>query len=83
MYLCSYLFDTDLNFAEIINEQIKIKRGFNELDLFATQNKMCSGCQFNEICMGGCPAENKIKGSLICQKYSNIFPLCRLWKTKV
>lgn len=83
MYLCSYLFDTDLNFAEMINEQIKIKKGFNELDLFVTQHKICNSCQFSKICMGGCPAENKIKGFLICQKYPNIFPLCRLWKAKV
>jgi radical SAM protein with 4Fe4S-binding SPASM domain len=83
MYLCSYLFDTDLNFAEMVNGKIKIKKKFNELTLFANQNGECKNCQFTKICRGGCPAENIIKGFLICKKYPNIFPLCRLWKAKV
>ena len=83
MYLCSYLFDTDLNFAELVNGKIIIKKNFNELNLFIEQNKECKNCRFSKICKGGCPAEHKIKGFLICKKYPNIFPLCRLWKAKV
>jgi len=83
MYLCSYLFDTDLNFAEMTNDQIKIKKRFNELNLFINQNEECMNCQFGKICMGGCPAENLIRGFLICKKYPNIFPLCRLWKASL
>jgi radical SAM protein with 4Fe4S-binding SPASM domain len=83
MYLCSYLFDTNLNFAEMVNGKIKIKKEFNELNLFTKQNEECKNCRFSEICQGGCPAENIIKGFLICKKYPNIFPLCRLWKAKV
>jgi radical SAM protein with 4Fe4S-binding SPASM domain len=83
MYLCSYLFDTDLNFAEMTNGKIRIKKSFSELILFTNQNEECKKCQFNKICMGGCPAENLIKGFLICKKYPNVFPLCRLWKTSI
>jgi len=83
IYLCSYLFDTDLNFAKIINNRIEINREINELNLFINRNLMCNNCQFNQICMGGCPAEKVIVGYLPCEKYPNIFPICRLWKASI
>lgn len=83
VYVCSYLFDTDLNFASVVNGQVRIKKGFNELDLFVGQDDECSHCKFNEICAGGCPAEKIITGSLPCKRYDGIFPICRLWKSTV
>jgi len=83
MYLCSYLFDTDLNFAEMVNAQIRIRKSFSELTLFTNQNEECKKCQLSKICMGGCPAENLIRGFLICKRYPNIFSLCRLWKASL
>ncbi|MBU2592876.1 radical SAM protein [Patescibacteria group bacterium] len=83
MYLCSYLFDTDLNFAELINGQIKLNKRFNEINLFLNQEPKCNNCQFNRICRGGCPAEKILMGSLPCEKYSDIFSICRLWKSSV
>jgi len=83
MYLCSYLFDTNLNFAEQINGKIKINKNFSEITLFTKQKEQCKNCQHNKICQGGCPAEEIIKGFSICKKYSNIFPLCRLWKARI
>jgi radical SAM protein with 4Fe4S-binding SPASM domain len=82
MYLCSYLFDTDLNFAEIVDNQIRLNKELNELHLFITTQKMCKDCQFIGTCYGGCPAEKVVTGTLTCQKYSDIFPMCRLWKVK-
>ena len=83
MYLCSYLFDTDLNFAEIRNNRIRLNRKFNGLHLFATQDKRCNNCQLNDICLDGCPAEKIVTGAIPCKKYPDIFPICRLWKVKV
>lgn len=83
MYLCSYLFDTNLNFAELINGKIKINKDFSEITLFTKQKEQCKNCSYNKICQGGCPAEEIIKGFSICEKYPNIFPLCRLWKSKI
>lgn len=83
MYLCSYLFDTDLNFAQMVNGQIRLNRKFGELHLFTSQDKKCNGCQFNGICFGGCPAEKIVAGASPCEKYPDIFPICRLWKSTV
>lgn len=83
MYLCSYLFDTDLNFAEMIRGQIRVNRKFNELHLFTIQDKRCNSCQLSGICFGGCPAEKIVTGMSPCEKYPDIFPICRLWKVRV
>jgi len=83
MYLCSYLFDTDLNFAKLVNGQIRLNKKFNEINLFFNPDSKCNNCQLNQICKGGCPAEKILTGSLPCEKYSNIFPICRLWKASV
>ncbi|RLC81213.1 MAG: hypothetical protein DRJ03_20475 [Chloroflexi bacterium] len=82
MYVCSYLFDTDLNFAEIVRGQIRISKKFNELHLFINQSEKCNNCELREICLDGCPAENVVMGMLPCEKYSDIFPICRLWKVR-
>lgn len=82
-YVCSYLFDTDLNFSNVENGQVRIEKRFNELNLFVSQDDTCNSCQFNEICAGGCPAEKIVTGSLPCKRYPGIFPVCRLWKSTV
>jgi len=81
VYMCSYLFDTDLNFAKIVNGQIQLNRGFSELNLFSQDE--CKCCKFNKICLGGCPAEKVVTGLLPCNAYSDVFPICRLWKSTV
>lgn len=84
VYICSYLFDTDLNFADIKNNKLQIKRGkFNELELFFSVLKKCDNCKFNNVCFGGCPAEKIVTGFYPCNKHRNTYPICRLWKSEI
>jgi radical SAM protein with 4Fe4S-binding SPASM domain len=81
-YVCSYLFDTSLNFANIIDGKIEINKGPNEFDLFtkAITHANCSDCK-SSACMGGCPAEQIVMGRSSCESFSDIVPICRLWKS--
>lgn len=81
VYVCCYLFDTDMNFADMSNGKVKIKKEFNELNLFMERDD--GHCAFDELCAGGCPAEKIVRGSLPCRTYPDTFPVCRLWKTEV
>lgn len=86
VYICSYLFDTDLNFANIDlkNNKLRVRKEKpNELNLFFNKLKKCDKCNFNKICAGGCSAENLIKKNPPCNKYKNFYPICRLWKANV
>lgn len=85
MYLCSYLFDTNLNFAEMVNGKITINQKLSELSLLIrdAQNKRCKKCRFAKLCQEGCPAEKVTQGFAICEKSPDIFPICRLWKSQV
>lgn len=83
VYVCSYLFDTDLNFATEVNREIRINRKFSELDLFIERDDECNNCEFSKTCSGGCPAEKIVTGSLPCKSYPDVFPICRLWKSTV
>ncbi|ABD11907.1 putative Fe-S oxidoreductase [Frankia casuarinae] len=81
-YVCSYLFDTDLNFARMQDGQVVLNREANEFDLF-TQPLMtsaCGGCKAS-ACQGGCPAEEVVMGGSSCAAEPDIVPVCRLWKS--
>lgn len=81
-YVCSYLFDTDLNFAQMTDSQVVINREDNEFNLFtrALTRSGCGGCR-SASCLGGCPAEQVVMGASSCETYPDIVPICRLWKS--
>jgi radical SAM protein with 4Fe4S-binding SPASM domain len=82
-YVCSYLFDTDFQFAEMVDGQIELNKGPNEFDLFtsALSRASCGSCKAPGSCMGGCPAEEVVMGESSCHAYEDIVPVCRLWKS--
>ncbi len=82
VYVCCYLFDTDLHFAEMADSTVRIRKEFNELNVFVGQEDN-GHCTFGTLCVGGCPAEEIVTGSLPCEKYPGTFPICRLWKSEV
>ncbi|MGH8909548.1 MAG: radical SAM protein [Egibacteraceae bacterium] len=84
-YVCSFLFDTDLNFANMVDGHVKLNRGDNEFDLFTRvlTQPSCGGCKAPGACMGGCPAEELVMGSASCATEPDIVPVCRLWKADV
>lgn len=81
-YVCSYLFDTDLYFAQMDGDQVRLNHGQNEFDLFTRPliSSSCAGCKA-AACMGGCPAEEVVMGASSCESYPDIVPVCRLWKS--
>jgi len=81
-YVCSYLFDTALNFARMSGGQVVLNHADNEFDLFtsALTQSTCSGCQ-SASCLGGCPAERVVTGTSSCEAYPGFVPVCRLWKS--
>ncbi|MGA4497897.1 radical SAM protein [Bacillus bombysepticus] len=85
-YVCSYLFDTDLHYANMINGQIHLNKGENEFDLFTKviSTGSCGvGLCKSKSCMGGCPAEEIIDGQASCSVDLDILPVCRLWKSEI
>jgi radical SAM protein with 4Fe4S-binding SPASM domain len=84
-YVCSYLFDTDLHFANMVDGQVLINRGDNEFDLFTRvlSRSSCGGCKAPTGCAGGCPAEELVMGAASCTTDPDIVPVCRLWKADV
>lgn len=81
-YVCSYLFDTDLYFAQMRDGALSLNHGPNEFDLFSgvlTQSA-CGSCKAS-ACMGGCPAEEVVMGASSCATFEDIVPVCRLWKS--
>jgi radical SAM protein with 4Fe4S-binding SPASM domain len=81
-YVCSYLFDTTLNFAQMTGSQVTLNHQASEFDLFtsALTSSACGGCK-SPACLGGCPAEQVVTGTSSCAAYPGIVPVCRLWKT--
>lgn len=81
-YVCSYLFDTDLYFAQMVDGLVQLNHGANEFDLFTgvLAESSCGGCKVGG-CMGGCPAEEVVMGDSSCAAYEDIVPVCRLWKS--
>lgn len=81
-YVCSYLFDTSLHFAEMREGQVVLNKGDNEFDLFTSPlvSSACGGCKAS-ACLGGCPAEPVVTGTSSCKEYPDIVPVCRLWKS--
>ncbi|MEU1546993.1 radical SAM protein [Nocardia sp. NPDC005745] len=81
-YVCSYLFDTDLYFAQMVDGHVQLNHNTNEFDLFtsALAESSCGGCKAG-ACMGGCPAEELVMGKASCEAYDDIVPVCRLWKS--
>lgn len=82
-YVCSFLFDTDLHFAQMRDGHLEINKGPNEFDLFAGALTApgCGSCKAPGSCMGGCPAEQVVDGRSSCAAYPDIVPVCRLWKS--
>ena len=81
-YVCSYLFDTDLYFAQMVDGQVQLNHGANEFELFTSvlAESSCGGCKVGG-CQGGCPAEEVVLGTSSCAAYEDIVPVCRLWKS--
>jgi radical SAM protein with 4Fe4S-binding SPASM domain len=81
-YVCSYLFDTSLNFAQMSDGQVLLNPEDNEFNLFtrALTRSACGGCK-SASCLGGCPAEKVVMGASSCESYPDIVPICRLWKS--
>ncbi|MGY4103601.1 radical SAM protein [Nocardia sp. R16R-3T] len=81
-YVCSYLFDTDLFFAKMVDGHVQLNREANEFDLFTQplRDSACGGCKA-DACLGGCPAEEVVMGQSSCSAYDDIVPVCRLWKS--
>ena len=84
-YVCSFLFDTDLHFANMLDGQVVLNRGANEFDLFTQvlTRSSCGSCKDEVACAGGCPAEELLYGSASCAAHEEIVPVCRLWKADV
>ena len=84
-YVCSYLFDTDLNMFYVEDGKLKLNREKNEFELFssAMTHGMCGDCKLALSCIGGCPAEELIEGTSVCKKDEDIIPVCRLWKSDI
>lgn len=84
-YVCSYLFDTDLNFATTRDGQVRLNNGPNEFDLFTSilSSDSCGDCKSHHVCSGGCPAEKIVMGTSSCVADSDIIPVCRLWKSEI
>jgi radical SAM protein with 4Fe4S-binding SPASM domain len=84
-YVCSFLFDTDLHFANTIDGRVVLNKDVNEFDLFtqALAKASCGSCKVSGSCMGGCPAEELVMGSASCAVEPDIVPVCRLWKADV
>jgi len=84
-YICSYLFDTDLHFAEMENGNIKLNKKENEFDLFLSTltSSPCGSCGDSGGCGGGCPAEVVVEGAAACETDSDIVSVCRLWKSDI
>ena len=82
-YVCSYLFDTTLNFANMVDGKVVLNKGPNEFDLFnaALQDHGCGKCKVENACTGGCPAEQVVMGGASCASEADIVPICRLWKS--
>lgn len=81
-YVCSYLFDTDLFFAQMDGDRVRLNHGENEFDLFTKPllASSCGDCKAS-ACLGGCPAEEVVMGTSSCAAYEDIVPVCRLWKS--
>jgi len=64
VYLCSYLFDTNYNFAKVVGGKITINRKLSELSIFidSAHDKKCKTCHFLKLCQMGCPAEKMTDG---------------------
>jgi radical SAM protein with 4Fe4S-binding SPASM domain len=84
-YVCSYLFDTNLNYAQMRDGRIEINKGDNEFDLFTgvLTHPTCGTCKARSVCMGGCPAEKLVMGGPSCAADPEIIPVCRLWKAEI
>lgn len=84
-YVCSYLFDTDLHFANMTDGQVVLNKGPNEFDLFTNvvSGSSCGDCKAPTACAGGCPAEQVVMGAASCAVEDDIVPVCRLWKADV
>ncbi|WP_449434431.1 radical SAM/SPASM domain-containing protein [Pseudomonas putida] len=82
-YVCSYLFDTDFHFCTMDENGIKVNPGVNEFTLFAQAltQPSCGTCKSPASCCGGCPAEQYAMGGSSCSNYTDIVPICRLWKS--
>jgi len=82
-YICSFLFDTELQYANMVDGQIVLNKGPNEFDLFtgALNKSACGSCKASSSCSGGCPAEEIVDGKASCAEEEDIVPVCRLWKS--
>lgn len=82
-YVCSYLFDTNMHFAEMRGRQINVNPRDNEFSLFtsALAHESCESCKEPASCCGGCPAEKVVTGTATCVEYEDIVAVCRLWKS--
>lgn len=84
-YVCSYLFDTELNYLFVNGDSIETNKNYNEFELFTKPliKDSCGSCKISSVCMGGCPAEKVVMGESSCISHEDIVPVCRLWKSDI
>ncbi len=81
VYICSFLFNTGLNFAKFEKGKLRIRKKFSELNLFFDKSDSnCKSCSLEGYCKGGCPAEKMIEENSAC---NNNYSICRLWKSEL
>lgn len=76
-YICSFLFDYNDCFAELINNVIEIRKESVENSFDSEYCDKCQRCRFD-----GCLAEEIIYGGKTCEK-EDLVPVCRLWKDEI
>jgi molybdenum cofactor biosynthesis enzyme MoaA len=73
-YVCSMLFDTKLNFAQMADSGMQLNKEANEYELFTA-----ALLQAPEPALSGCPAEAVLKN----QQVDGFVSVCRLWRTEI
>lgn len=83
--MCSFLLDTDLHFANMVDGRVVLNKSANEFDLFTRvlRTASCGSCKVAGSCLGGCPAGELVMGQASCAADPDIVPVCRLWKADV
>ena len=84
-YVYSFLLDTDLHFANMVDGQIVLNKNTSEFVVFTKvlTRASCGDCKVSRSCMGSCPAEELVMGAASCASDPGIVPLCRLRKADI
>jgi molybdenum cofactor biosynthesis enzyme MoaA len=72
-YVCSMLFDTDLNFGYITEDGLRLNPGPNEYEMFTAATLASDAPE-----LSGCPAEKRLR----TEPGGDFVSVCRLWRTE-